>query len=70
MSGRIDPHAATDIAYREAQRAYSRTPHPERRMLSMESRGPIKAWVCPTCRLIEHSVTTHPMDCFGGLAFV
>lgn len=70
MPERIDPFAATDIAYREAQRAFSRSPHPLKRMLSLESKGPLKSWVCTTCRLVEYSVTTHPMDCLGGLEFV
>ena len=66
MSDRIDPQNAKDMGWRGATRALEHRPHFIATMLSLESNGPIKDWVCPRCSATKYSTTSVAPSCIGG----
>ena len=65
-SDRIDPQSAKDASWREATRALERRPHRVATMLSLQSNGPIKDFICPRCSMTAYSVTSLAPTCSGG----
>jgi len=68
---KLDRNIPGDIVWAEAQIAFSREPHPPTRMVSLQSLGPVKDWVCPICAqwgvvATAYSRTTEPPWCDGG----
>lgn len=59
-----------DLSYVYIARAEARAPHPPTRMLSGNSRGPVKMWICsmPKCNATEYTYSSHETPtCFGGM---
>lgn len=76
-AGRIDPWDGPDRAWRAAKRAYERTSHQTKPMLSMESRsGGLASWCCPECSrfgtpVVAYTVSRHTAPlCGGGKEFL
>lgn len=65
----INPQEAEDSGWTQAARAKGRRPHPPTPMLSLNSLGPVKDWICshPGCTETAYSVTKSAPICFGGL---
>ena len=58
--------SAPDKGWREATRAMEHRPHRPAQMLSLESNGPIKDWVCPRCSDTMYSIISIAPVCEGG----